>query len=264
MRPVSSAKSLHISERWRLRLRLPLVLVTLVLILYYMAFPFVAVPFHGFVAVWQPDNVLSVAELLPDRHATEVLQLGDVITAIDDVPARQHIRQPLFTPGQPVYTYTIQRSGEELTFTIPVEERTPESVLQVITYRMTTGLVGLIFWLVGALVVLYATPQNRDAWLLGGITLAVATVLAASEAALYNAPGAWLLSNPFYPILAVALVHLALIPRPEKGSANARRLLTILYSLAAGLGLIALFELLTLAQITKLWPDRPHGNETGS
>lgn len=202
-----------LANGWGRYFRLPIVLATLAIILYYTAFLYQRVPFLGFFTAWKPDNVLSVVELLPERHATEVLQQGDILVAIDDVLVQQRVLRPLFTPDRESYTYTILRSTETLTLTIPVETPTFEKVFGVLKSRLATGMVSFSFWLIGSLVILFATPQNRDAWLLGVVTLGTSVVLTASEAALYNAPGAWLLSNPFYPVLGVAWMHLAFVPR---------------------------------------------------
>ena len=235
-----------LANGWGRYFRLPIVLATLAIILYYTAFLYQRVPFLGFFTAWKPDNVLSVVELLPERHATEVLQQGDILVAIDDVLVQQRVLRPLFTPDRESYTYTILRSTETLTLTIPVETPTFEKVFGVLKSRLATGMVSFSFWLIGSLVILFATPQNRDAWLLGVVTLGTSVVLTASEAALYNAPGAWLLSNPFYPVLGVAWMHLAFVPRLVGWPVTAKRTFLALYGAAIVFGLIASIELLYL------------------
>ena len=243
---MQQSSSVNSPSRWRYRLRLPLSLTALAVILYYTVFLYLKVPLFGFNTAWQPDNVLSVVELLPGRNATGLLQQGDIILAIDDVPAQQRVWSLLFVPGRDSYTYSILRSGETLSLTIPVEAPTLENMLSVLKNRLATGMVSFSFWLIGGLVILFSTPQNRDAWLLGVVTLGTAVVLTASEAALYNAPGAWLLSNPFYPVLGVAWMHLAFVPRLVGWPVTARRTFLALYGVATVLGLIASIELLYL------------------
>ena len=130
-----------LANGWGRYFRLPIVLATLAIILYYTAFLYQRVPFLGFFTAWKPDNVLSVVELLPERHATEVLQQGDILVAIDDVLVQQRVLRPLFTPDRESYTYTILRSTETLTLTIPVETPTFEKVFGVLKSRLATGMV---------------------------------------------------------------------------------------------------------------------------
>jgi signal transduction histidine kinase len=223
-----------------------LVLISLGVIVYYTAFTYLQVPFYGFIAAWKPDNVLAVDRVPAGREVSAYLQPGDRILAIDGVPVRQRIWGAVFSPGQASYDYTVQRDGRIHHFTIPVEPPTLAMRSEALQNRTATGLVALAFWLVGAAVVLFATPQNREAWLLGLVVLATATILAASEAALYNGPGAWLLSNPLYPLLSVLLVRLAFLSQQGGLSRTVQRVFRVLYGVALALGLVALFELLFL------------------
>lgn len=234
------------SDRWRQTWRLPVIVATLLAIVYYTAFTYFQTPFYGFVTAWQPDNVLMVAEIPQGRQAAAYLQTGDRIVAIDGVPARQRLWPPLFEPGQSEYTYTVVRDRVQQAFTIPVEPGTGPIIAEVVQYRSAVGLVALAFWLVGTLAILFAMPDNHDAWLLGAVTLGTAVVLAASEAALYNAPGALLLTNPVFPLLGVFLARLAFLPQEGRSQGNLCLLFRGLYGLAVLSGLVALFELFYL------------------
>lgn len=236
------------AEGWLRYLRLAAIPGALLAVVYYTAFTYFQTPFYGFVTVWQPDNVFRVDEIPDGRQAAAYLRPDDVILTIDGVPARQRLWPPLFRPGQSEYTYTIDRDDKQFVFTIPVEPRTGAIIAEVVQYRSAVGLVALAFWLVGSLVILFATPDNRDAWLLSGVTLSTAVVLASSEAALYNAPGALLLSNPIFPLLGVFLARLAYLPRQvhKWQKQKVHRIFGLLYGLALLLGVVALFEIFYL------------------
>ena len=235
----------HFTNTTQRFIRLVVVSVTFIITLYYTAYLYIAVPFFGFDVTWKPDNVLTVIDISSNRNSGSFFQVGDQILTIDGYPAYQNIWQPLYSPGRSAYTYTIQREGEVHIFEIPVETGNPEITLEALE-RSLTGLVALSFWMVGALIILFATPSNGEAWFLGFVTLTTAVVLAASEAALYNVPSAWLLSNPFYPFVGVLLVRLAFLPQVKPLSSLLQSIFRGLYVLAIVLGLMALFELLYL------------------
>lgn len=224
------------------RLRIPIIVGALVLIVFYTIYLSIFVPNFDFFGRWQPDNVFEVVAVSSDRPAAGYLQPGDVILTVDGEPAIQTIWRPLFRPLRSSYHYTIQRGEEQLAFDIPVAPAT----LEFIRRRVTTGTVALATWFVAALVLLFATPQNRDAWRLGLVTMGIAVMLAASEAALYDVPTAWLASNPIIPVLSVAWAEIALIPRNKRPSNHGRPIFHWLYGVAILIGLLALFELLYL------------------
>lgn len=240
-------RSLALSQWLKQQMRLPLVLVTLSLILYHTIYLVAFVPMGDVDFGWRlVDNALVVTNVPADSPAASALQPGDIIQAIDDQPVTWTIWQPLYTPQQSSYRYTVRRDTEFLSYVIPV---VPIS-FPLVVERLTSGLVAFLVWLVAAVVLLLATPQNEDAWLLGLTTLGVAVVLAASEAALYGVPGAWLSSFPFLPLVAVSLAHLALLPRCGARSLRAERPFHILYIGALLLGVLAVVELVV---------GNPHG-----
>jgi len=231
-------RSLALSQWLKQQMRLPLVLVTLGLTLYHTIYLIAFVPMGDVDFGWRlDDNALVVTNVPADSPAALALQTGDILQAIDGQPVTWTIWQPLYTPRQTSYRYTVQRNAEFLSYVIPV---VPIS-FPLVVERLTSGLVAFLVWLVAAVVLLLATPQNEDAWLLGLTTLGVAVVLAASEAALYGVPGAWLSSFPFLPLVAVSLAHLALLPRVR--SLRTERPFHILYIGALLLGVFAVVEL---------------------
>lgn len=228
--------------RFKQRARVPIVLLSLGLILYFSIYLAAFVPSGDFEYYWLPDNVMVVQSVYEGSPVAPQIQPDDVILEIDGKPARWSLWRPLFTPGQQVHEYTIQRGEQTFNFS---SATAPPNALAV-RRRAASGLVALISWLVGTLAILYATPDNRDAWQLGLTTTLVAVVIAASEAALYNVPGGWLASNPFFPLIAVAWVQVALLPRDELVSLYERTAFKILYIVAALIGLAAFLELLLL------------------
>ena len=122
-------------DPWWHRWRLPLLLATLGVVLYYTAFTYFLVPFYGFTATWEPDNVLTVSAIPAGREAAPYLRPGDQILAIDGIPARQRLWQPLFAAGKTEYEYTIGRAGQQFIVTIPVEQVTVETWLEVVQNR---------------------------------------------------------------------------------------------------------------------------------
>src|SRR5690606_37143590 len=96
MSVASSRRWLPGAERWQRYLRLPAILAALLAIVYYTAFTSLQTPYHGFVTAWHPDNVFTVVEIPPGRQAAPYLQPGDILLAIDGVPARQRLWRPLF------------------------------------------------------------------------------------------------------------------------------------------------------------------------
>ncbi|MCB0031016.1 MAG: hypothetical protein KDE28_24055, partial [Anaerolineales bacterium] len=218
--------------RFKQRARVPIVLLSLGLILYFSIYLAAFVPSGDFEYYWLPDNVMVVQSVYEGSPVAPQIQPNDVILEIDGKPARWSLWRPLFTPGQQVHEYTIQRGEQTFNFS---SATAPPNALAV-RRRAASGLVALISWLVGTLAILYATPDNRDAWQLGLTTTLVAVVIAASEAALYNVPGGWLASNPFFPLIAVAWVQVALLPRDELVSLYERTAFKILYIVAALIG----------------------------
>ena len=229
-------------ERLRHHLRLPIVLLAFGLILYFLFYVSAYVPTAAIFYEWRPDHVMRVYAVETDATGPEFLQPGDIILAINGEPVRRKLFSPLFPPPQHSREFTIRRGEMLLNLIYPPSP--PD--WGVIRSRLTTGLVALLAWLVGALILTVALPDNRDAWQLGLAILLAAVVLMASEGALYGVPGAWLLSNPLFPLVAVSWAHVAMLPRNQTPSSRERPVFGVLYSIAAFLGLVALYELLVL------------------
>ncbi|MCP5096839.1 MAG: hypothetical protein GY943_14915 [Chloroflexi bacterium] len=234
-------------EKLRQRVRISVIVITLALILYHTIYLAFFVPLYEIDFIWGRDNVVSVAAVPQHSTAAPYLQPGDTILAVDDRPMQWTVWQPQFVPGKAGYTYTVQRGDDLFTVSIPVAE--PD--FKFIRERITTGMVSLLTWLIGTIIILFATPQNRDAWQLGVATLGAAVVLAASEASLYGVPFAWLNTYPFLPMVSVALMQVALLPRRGLPSRREYVLFGTLYASGVISGFVALFELLYL---------NPHNN----
>jgi signal transduction histidine kinase len=235
----------RLPDRILRKLRLPVVLSSLGLILYYLIYHVAFVPYFGFVLSWQPDNVLRVHSLesYDDSPAARFLRPGDVILAIDGQPAWQSDRRALFAAMRPEYEYTIERQNEQFVVTIPVAN----STFAVIVERTAAGIVALIIWIVAALILLCATPQNQAAWKVGSIFIAMAISLVATKAAEAGVPLARLGSEPLLPIVTIAFVSLAMMPRKKPPAFPERIIFSVLYILAGLLGAAFLFEILYLA-----------------
>lgn len=240
--PEEDRTRLETLRRW---LRLPAITVALLLIVYYTVYLVMYVPTETVYFSWQFDNSLVVTAVPDNSPAAPYVEPGDVLLAVDGRPVTWTIWHSFYTPGQASYTYTIERSQEILTYTIPV---LPPS-LRMVLERITSGVVALLAWLVAALVLLVATPQNDDAWQLGLTTLGTAVVLAASEAALYGVPMAWISSYPFLPFVGVALVQLAWLPRQQKPDRYHRSVFRLLYAASLLLGAFTIMELVYLNRI---------------
>ncbi len=225
------------------RLRLPVVFVSLFSILYCAVYLAVWTPNFQFQSTWRPDGVLRVVEPFPGSQVVGLFQANDVITAIDGEPARRLLLRPLFPPGREVYRYTILRGKQQLQITAPAGKMS----LDLLRRRLSSVFVALGAWVVGALVILFAAPGNRDAWVIGLTTLGLAVVLAAAEAALYGVPMTWLASDPFLPFLAVCFAQLGFLPRRSPPRPLERWFMSSLYAVSAGLGLLSLVEILFLA-----------------
>lgn len=229
-------------NQWLNKLRIPLIIAGLGLITFFTFYVAFFVPPLDFIYVWQPDSVFKVEDVSFDWPSASSLMAGDIILTIDGQPARWANWTPLFAPQQDEYQITLMRNGETITTTLHF----PSLDLNLISERLTAGLVSLLNWFVAALVILFAPPRNRAAWQLGLATLLSSMVLAASEAALYNVPGAWLLSNPFYAVCGIALAHVAMLPRITPPSKHERVLFRVLYCVAFLIGAFSVWELVYL------------------
>ncbi|MGH2544712.1 MAG: ATP-binding protein [Ardenticatenaceae bacterium] len=242
---LNSSRPSQSLDRLLPRIRIPIFLITLGLILYYAIYLVFNVPYYGFTFIWRPDNVATVYGFEPYENppAAQMLQPGDILIAIDGEPVRHVDGQPLFPALKSSYEYTIQRDGRLLTFDIPVASAGAAAVVE----RITAGTVALIIWAVAGLIILFARPQNRDAWRVGIVFLGIAVSLAASEASLQGVPLARLGSEPLLPVLVVGFLSLALLPRSSPPARRERTAFAALYAIAIVFGLAFLWEILYLS-----------------
>ena len=223
--------------------RVSLIILSLLSIFYCSIYMGVWVPNYQFQATWQPDGIMKVVHPYPNTEAEELLRPGDRIIAIDGQQIRRQPFSPLFAPDSSAYTYTILRENQYLDVTVPTGAMT----LAVLQKRMTSPLVAFGAWLVASLIILYATPLNRDGWAVGLTTMGLSITLASAEAALYDVPFTRLASEPFIPFFAVAFAQLGFLPRETHQHSVERWLFRILYVGAVMIGLLSLFEVLYLA-----------------
>lgn len=223
--------------------RLPISLLGLMLIFYFTAYSVWFVPSVGYQAHWRPDNVLRIQNVYDGSPVANVLQVGDVILAIDGRPALWHVWSPVYPIAQDgIYEHTIQRGDETFAVQLVLSGYSPT----VIIGRLMTGLVAFLASIVGVLTILFAAADNHDAWRLGLTTIFVAVVLAASEAAIQGVPGGWLFYSPLAPLAAVFWVQVAFLPRDKAASFFEYALFRIFYALAALLSIVLLYELFVL------------------
>ena len=218
--------------------RLLVTAVTLLFIMYGIIYLWFYVPYGGPGFLWRPDSQLIIQTPQP---GSELLP-GDVVLAIGDTtPQRMRPIYPL--PLQAEYAFTVQRGGETLTHLIVVDALLNSTI---ISFYLPATLLSLAGWLVGAIILLLARFDNRQAITTGLIFLLGAAVLIAIQASLEGAPGAWLVGHVLIFIQAVSWVYLGTIPRSGPLPARIRKLFAGLYGVAAVLGLTAVYEVLYL------------------
>lgn len=122
----------------------------------------------------------EIIEVFPGGPAERAgLHEGDVILAIENLPVDPWLRRPLFpagvSPGD-VLAYTVQRNGQVLTIPVQVETFFDDigDTVAVIGIQLVT----VIFWVLGLLLVLFSSPTDLRArliglsWLLVGVSAA--------------------------------------------------------------------------------------------
>lgn len=179
------------------------------------------------------------------------LRPGDVIYQIDGQSALRSPWRFLFEWDRGTHIYDIQRGDERIQVSLPNQPMDwPEY-----RTRTTAGVIALGIWGIAAVILAVAPTHNRPAWRLGMVSLCTAVTLAASEGALYNIPVAWLISEPFLPLVSVAFADLALLPCPHNRLRWARRLLRVCYVGTGFLALALLLEMLILRPQGLRLPD---------
>ena len=224
-------------------LRFPIVGLSFALILYQLIYLIFVIPTDPIPYHWRPDHVMTVRGV-NQSIATDALlpHPGDVIVSINGKPVMRHLFEARYPRPSEPRIYTLQRDDHTFTFEVPINSQDANQLRS----RMTVGIVALLSWLLGAIIVLVAPQQNRDAWQLGLTILAAATVVVTSEGAIQGVPGGWILSNPFLPLVAVAWAQVALMPRRSLRSKPETLIFNMLYGCAILLGLIAALELIYL------------------
>ncbi len=203
----------------------------------FMAF---LVPDTGVNARWSRGQFVIDA-VQPGHVAASLLQVGDVILAVDGQPARLYPFRPLFWPIKANYTHDILRNGAVVKLDIAL----PPPGLGLIGERLVTSVVAYLSLALAAVLVLAARRQ-REATNLITLILFAAVVLVATDAQAYDVPGAALIGDPLLPLAAVAFAHVAVLPGGAAAGRGSRTLLIVLYAVAALLGLATLYEVLWL------------------
>lgn len=243
MWPRFSRLTWRLNRRLLPRFRLPIILSVLALVLYFTIDPLTTIPSDGdrLRFSWQPDNVLTILEVAPDSGLP--VQVGDIITAINNQPARQSAWRPLFPISHgKTLTLTIQRVEETFHFQLTPVENDPSNTWRWISF----GLVGLATWAISALILLFAAPGNLEAWRTGLVFSGFAISLVALGGATYNVPASLPVFFTLVPLSAVGFIKLALraAARPRAMlPVNLNRLLNGLTLILIGLGWIEVFIL---------------------
>lgn len=222
---------------WLTHLRLPIIALTLAVVVYYTVMVML-LPHPGFNFETLPTGEIMVHEPVPGSPAALVLREQDVITVVEGWPTRQSVDWHWLFPPQQHYIYTIQRGPQTFTITLPVIPNT----LDILVSRFAPHVVALIAWFVGALVLFFATPRNRDAWRVGFVLLGIGLSVAAASGTVYFAPGAHFGFHVFVPVLAAAFVELGFLPYAAALNRAIRTLLNIVYGSAVCLSVASLFE----------------------
>lgn len=234
----SESRLIKSKQKWRK----PFVIGSFLILMYFTIFFMAFVPPLDFDFVWEPDNVMRIVEWIEESPSSD-LRINDIIVEINQQPANWKVWSSLF-PVQLNYEndpleFSVLREGEIINVSVPTEGIGFDDVQS----RLPVVLTAIFAWTIGAVVVLYATPQNHDAWQLGVTTIFASVLVIASEAALYGVPGAWL-STPLLPLMAISWIHVAMLPRVNGVNHREKVIFRRLYTIAGVLGFIFLFELL--------------------
>lgn len=230
-------------ERWSVVWRRAYALAALGLVIYYAAYPAFFIPDYGFTTAWPPNDFGRVIRTVDASHpAAQHLKPGDVLLAVNGRGVVQTAWGPLFPPGQNTYQVTIQRETERQVLELPVRPATGE----LLRGRLTAGSVAALNWLVAALVLLNARHSDADARRAGNIFLILSVALAASVAALHGAPAGRLGSEPLFPLAAVGLIQLAILPAGRPRPSRENKMFKYAYGWAGVLSVAAVVEILVL------------------
>lgn len=224
-------------ERLLYRGRGLLAVLALIGVVYSNVYLWFYVPYGGPLFRWDPDVRLMIIE--SDDPA---LQTGDVVLAING--RRPQRMQPIYPlPLQESYSFAIQRDQQVFTLTVPV---VAPLRMDVVGSYLPTMILSLAGWLVGAVMLLLARSDNRQALYAGAIFLLAAVVLSGVQASLEGAPGAWVGGYVLVFPLAVCWIYLATIPRSRPISARVRAGFKLLFAVSGMLAAAAVYEVLSL------------------
>lgn len=238
------AVSPHPISRRFIRLRLPIVLLTLVVIVYFCIaiITQIRLGIVGLSELSDPSNSQEVLEVIPDTSASRLILPGDRLIAVDGWPTQFNVDWHNFYPVKDSFVLTLRRSEEVLTVTV----LTTPPALEDLASRIILPTVSVLTWLVGALILLLATPRNYEAWHVGFIVLSMALVLVGMAALVYEIPGGQMISGGLMTIAAVGFAELALFPSGGVISRPVRRFFRAAYAGALFVSAINLFDMFIL------------------
>ena len=223
------------------RLRWPLLGLTLAVTIYFALLTGLW-PHPGFDFETQPDGTIVVYDPVPGSPAASVLRTGDIIQAVDGWPTTQVADWHWLFPLRNAYTYQIARAGTIFTVEVAVIPMPMEGLL----IRLMPYAVALSTALIGALILIYATPRNRAAWRAGIIFLTLSVTLASASGSVYFAPGAFVAFHGLMVLAGVGYAELALYPRAQPVSRPVRIAFAITYAVALALTLLSVYELIVV------------------
>jgi len=195
-------------QPWLVCLRLLVIGLALLVIAAYAVFA-ALMPHPGFDFERRSDGLIAIYDRVPGSPAASLLHDGDVNTAVDGWPTARNTDWHWFFPPRPQFAYQVRRGAETLIVVVPIVAMPPDVLIS----RRVPQLVALAAWSVGALILLFATAHNRDAWRLGFVLLGIGVTLSASAGRMYFAPGTYTGFWVLAPVATVAFVELALLPR---------------------------------------------------
>lgn len=223
---------------------------SLLVVIYFALYIWTAVPPLALFLGWQPDTTLTVLQIVEDEY-NQYVQPGDIVLAIDGQPVRRG--DTLFYPPlRSHYALTIQRDGQTWVQSVPVAN---DGVTQ--TWKLTLAVLGLAFWGIGFLNVLFARPLEFAPLYVGfSFQLVGAGILSPAPAQL-GAPGGWIVGNCLIFFFPLILLYLGLVPRHAPFPVYARRVLWGCFVV------LSLFALLAAGEVLFLFPTTSVGQLTG-
>jgi len=226
-------------------------------ILLYFIIATVLVPDLGFAFEWTatpdtpldaattfrlPAGVLRVIDVSSDHEVADLLQVGDTMQIISGVQPQQSPDWRSVLGGvHTKYDLTVLRDGRSLQLNdLPVAKSSLAGLFE----RFMLGMIALVTWVVGALMLAHARKKQRDARTAGYTMVAAGVSLAAFGGQQYGVAWSWLGSVPVLPLLALAIVQTSLLPRCQAPSVREVTLFRTLYGLAGIVAGLAVADIL--------------------